>query len=464
MKKRIWAYCLSAVLLLALVISVILIINNGDLIEKLSQPPTVPNADALCVAALDGLDPDNCSYITTTQKLIHLDSGMYKEYIQSTVSYEMADTLRGAATRTAQYGEHNVDIQEYYANGTLYLTVQGSRFCSNLSVDEYRRRDLPLCLITPDLYTEISAWREKDTIIVSLSGATKPEAWLSFELPEMLEAAGTMVLTKEGVLLESTYTISYEQSGAKIQFEASSEVIQETDFPATKVIEEDYTQILCPDAPVILEKAYGHLLESTNLTASYTDTTLCQAFGDLRQQNIDLCSSNAESFTAEIYTDTLTSNTGKTDSETTLTKVERFDNDKYSYSIDGSDLTEDASVDAEAIKTHLQNILISTIMLPEHIVQTQQQDDNQQYTIHFTASEEFAKLLRDSACLTLYQDANILNAQSQAYQTDSVSCYLTVDSLTSLPLASGVRYTGTYTIDTFPYLITFTADQSYSLS
>ena len=71
--------------------------------------------------------------------------------------------------------------------------------------------------------------------------------------------------------------------------------------------------------------------------------------------------------------------------------------------------------------------------------------------------------MRANACKTLYDNPDILSEQTESYSVDISVGYLRIDKDTGLPIASGFRYLGTYTIDSLPYRLEFRADQQYTI-
>lgn len=460
MSKRLWVICLSAAG--ALVIVGAVIAGSAGLFAPLTQPPTIPDAPDRYAQALAAVDPENVTYRATVNLEITVGSNVYTQQTEETVTIATAEggALQGMKEQTATYGTHQVRTTESYDGATLYLTTQGCSFRSELDADTYRSRYLPPVLITPELYSQVSGYQERGNQVIEYTGATQAEPWMSTEA-SVTEAAGTVILGKDGALSKSTYTVTYPIENGSVRYEVSCELLPQSGEVVFPENPDAYTSIDHPDAPIMLERAYGYLLETVGITATYTDTTLCQAFGDLRRQQTDLQLMETDTLSANVKTVIKNSNTGKEGSETEQTKEERFADGVYSVCISGGAWEARTDVDATAAKTMFQDILVSTIMLPEYVTQATCEETQGQLTLHFTANEEFAQMMRTNACVALYQDAEILNSQSQSYSTDSVTCYLTVDATTGLPLASGLHYGGTYTINDLPYPLTFTAEQTY---
>ena len=57
----------------------------------------------------------------------------------------------------------------------------------------------------------------------------------------------------------------------------------------------------------------------------------------------------------------------------------------------------------------------------------------------------------------------MLDELAASNTTDVMECYLELDKNSGLPVASGIRYSGTYTIEDVPYQLRFDADQNYDI-
>ena len=225
---------------------------------------------------------------------------------------------------------------------------------------------------------------------------------------------------------------------------------------------ESYTPITYLDGPRELEIACGQLLTANCATAAYTDTISCEAFGDIRRQSIDVKTCSADAWTAQVDTKVSLENSGKQGAAVTTQKSEIFENNTYIARVDGgAPVTGD--IRAKDMQSYCQDILVATIMLPDHITDAKVTQTDNAYHLEYTGNADFAKMLSDEACATLYQKADTLTMIAQSYNTDGVSCYLTVDKVTGLPTASGFSYDGTYIISELPYKLSYQADQSYYL-
>ena len=71
--------------------------------------------------------------------------------------------------------------------------------------------------------------------------------------------------------------------------------------------------------------------------------------------------------------------------------------------------------------------------------------------------------MRDNALGNLYGDTHILDAEAAQYTLTEAYFYLTLDATTKIPKASGLRYTGIYTINELTYTLEYKFHQDYEI-
>ena len=451
------------ILLCAIILTVNILCRKAPEIST-SPSETISDAVQLYSNAVSNLNTDKLRYHVVTAKEAVVGSEVFTQNTEQTVTYENLDSAetRGIVQETLTIGNHTVQIQEVFADGIGYFTVENSQFCSPMEKDAYISRYAPAVLMDITLYNSICGFKTSDNYTIEFTKASALESWLWDQNTHFISASGSAVITGEGQLLQSTYNATYQSGQTYIRLSVT------VDHLPTKPVEipvdlSQYQTIAYIDAPKMLEIACGHLLESVSVTSHYTDSILCHAFGDHRTLNIDVHTVNASDWSSRIDSQTTLSNNSKTGTSTVIEKTELFTDGKYSIRINDSEPTENPDIDAQDMKTLCQDILVGTIMLPQHIIAAELEESNDTLVIHFIANEEFAQLVRADACTALYQDVDILNRQTQTYATQTATCYLTIDKTTGLPLSSGFQYVGNYIMDALPYPLEFKADQQYEL-
>lgn len=472
MKKRIFTIgCIATVaILMALVGSVILpaSTSSGTAIKLI---PVTGKNDMYESAIVGFVDSGVATMeITTIQQLV-TNGEVFSERTQKSLSYRGYNTeqLIAASNELLQIGEHSVEISEAFTSGTAYVTIDRSNFSASYSAQEYQKRLIPAALIDSALYRTIDIYDNTREYLLYFKHPTSVENWAVKSDWEFADAQGFASIDHNGNLLKSAYSITYQHLilgevkdvlhfTVYIDYKPAAAEIQLTEDPS------EYTRISYLDGPRMLEKASGYLLQAGNVSAHYSDRIFCQAFGDERTKSISLFTADSNNFSARIDTETVLTNTGRVGDVTRHTHNELFVDGVYTIRADQGESTQNTNLTSETIKNYCKDQLVSTIMMPQDIMNTEISDIENTLKIVITPSEAFAALVSSNACQTLYQKPAILNELATNSTTEKLECYLIVDKYTNLPISSGIEFSGLYAIEGIPYNLQYKADQSYNIA
>ena len=361
-------------------------------------------------------------------------------------------------------GDYSISIEEAYANGTGYFTVQGSKFSGVLSAEDYLNRYVPAVLIDPSLYENITANKDGALTTITFSDAKAPESWMKEHNSGFLRAEGSVQLTPNDLLHESNYVVSYSTNGTYIRHSITVTIDLEDSLGMYPPFDEDsYTSITYLDGPRMLEIACGYILSSSNITSTFNSHISCDAFGDTREEQIFLNMTEGTAWSARLDTDVTLTNTGREGDVSQLSKTELFTNGNYTVFTNGIEDSDITPVDQETFQTWCNDILVGTIMLPQYLSDVALLETAEVLHISYTANEDFVQHIGQNACQTLYREPELLTQLAQAHTTDHLEAYMDFDLSTGLPISAGIRYKGTYIINDVPYLLVFEADQSYNV-
>lgn len=413
------------------------------------------------VAALR--NQENVYYKVTGSKSTTVGTASLKEeFIQLiTCQAQGSDQMRICVEEVLSIGNLDINRFEYFVDGTRYSTVQSASFQAPAYDTEFTENFAPIILLDPSIYTEIDGHKLKKDTIIKFSNPEALEAWAASDDAELISAEGSAKLNRKKELTSGNYTATYKLDNVIFTVQYTVEVLSYDITPVALPDNSKYTSISNINTPYMLEKACGYLMAMGNIQSQYTDTISCEAFGDERKQTISLSSDTTDSLSVQVDTSVTVTNSSKAGIISTFSKTERFADNGYSSSTDGGEYISNPDVSQSDMNSYCQNLLIGTLMLPQHITAVELQDVDDLYSISFQASEEFAKILAEEACTTLYQSPSVLTDLAQSYATDTVTCYLNINKNTGIPLSSGFYYQGTYTISNLPYCLSFKADQTY---
>lgn len=444
------------------------LILSGAMANRPNQA-LIPIADAAIVyddAAAAVAAAENVKLTISKTKETTVQTHTFLEITQQSLSYLGlgSENMRANLEETLTIGSHSVSIRETYLDGIGYTAMENSYFSSPMSAAEYQERFVPLLLLDPALYSSITGVDSGDTYILSFENASDPETWALEEGSVFIEARGTAYVTHDGQLSKSVYAVTYSRGNAQIRMTVTAETApydQEIHLPANI---SEYIHIDYLDGPRQLERASGYLVQANNVTSRYIDSTYVQAFGDSRTQEITLHTHRDDHWSALVETCITDRNDSRADQASQLDKTELFNGSEYFVSTNGSNPQPDTEVDVDEMYSYCQNLLVSTVMLPQYISSAQLTHSDAALRIHFGVSDAFTQLIRSNACQALYQDPALLDTLAQSNTADTIECYLELDQTTGLPLAAGILFNGTTTIEGLSYELHFQADQTYDLT
>ena len=436
---------------------------------KAEEPETtnsqLDNALELYNTSVSALDSNATSYDVEIEKETAIEDEVFREKRIQSITKNGVGTAEQTfeVEETLTIGDHTASIKEVYHDGNVYISLSGVNFRSKVTQEEYTSRYAPLFLFDTTLYKSVTGYQAEEYKVIEFTEPTGPENWLWDNDSLFENATGFALISNNGQLLSCTYTTYYRVDNIHITM-----VVTTTPNDGNMVIDipsnlDSYTQLSNPEAPKMLEKACGYLTDAASISATYTDHIECTAFEDRRRQIIQIDAISEPNWTSYLHTTLKYLDHSKSGSETIVEKAELFADGKYSIQIDNGSSYYDDTVSSEMMRVYCQDILVGTIMLPEHIKDAEIAVTESTYDIRYTANAEFAEQMRNRACEVLYEDPDILTEQTESYSTETAMCYLRLDKVTGLPVASGFYYSGTFTKDSLPYRLMFKADQEYHI-
>ncbi len=462
-KRKIYIAIGCCIALVALVIAVFGIVENLDTTDEsylsLSDAAALYDHAVATATAQESINA-TVSYVKETT----IEGEVFRENAQQQLVYQNlgSNQFRGLVTESLTAGTHTVEITELYVDGQCYLTIADVPFRCQLNPEDYRARYTPIVPIDPTIYSTVTGIERNSEKIITFQDATAPESWVIPEGYTLQNAEGTAYLDAENQLKKSVYTVTYTTGHAFVKLSVSVE-LQPASSQSIQVPTDTkaYTPLTYLDGPRMLEIASGHLMDCGNIRANYLEKIHCQLFGDLRTTKISLDTNHINGWFAQVNTTVTMENTGKTGAISTKQQTEIFENNSYYVRVDHTDSAENQEVSKDAMRSYCQDILVNTVILPEHISEASVTETPSTLEIQFHTTADFAELLKSEALTALYQNPTIL--QDKEYQTQSVLCYLHVDKATLLPLASGFQLTGNYEVDNLQYPLTYSTEQTYQL-
>lgn len=450
-----------AAIFIAVVLGIVILSQSTFRKHPLSSQP---DGALLYNQAIQELTGNNeYSYCLQTKKKIVTPKNTYTESYTQNIDCVYSDNgdLQFSSSDTLSVGDYTINSTYHYENGTAYLNLDGSKFSAKFSQNQLQTQYAPAALLNPDNYKTIQAYSISTGTVIFFHSANSAEAWAKDSNMALEQAAGIALLDKKGSLTETVYCITYKLADTVIE---KAVIAKPTEKYGTweQILKEDYTPVNSLNAPLALELACGYLLQSNAISSQTTDSIICDAFGDRYIQNISLRYNTSEDFTASLSTSLLQQNSSRGGEVTESTQALIFSNGTCSVSTNNGTSVTDDSITQETMLQYCQDVLVGSILLPKDIRATKFTETAAQYRYDFTATQELATSISEKACLALYNDSTFLQKLASTYTSSSVNAYITLDKATLVPLASGISYEGTYIIDNFPYVLSYTAEQTYN--
>jgi len=402
----------------------------------------------------------------TISKTTSVGKEVFSETRHQVLKYRQLGTkhMQAALEETCINGSLHTSVSEYYDDNTSYFIVNGNHFKSDITPQAYIARNIPAALLDVSLYESISAQESGGEISIWCNQPTQGESFVFPSGAKMTAASGTVLLDKTGSLAKSTYDLTYVYGSACVEY---SVTVQVDPKPVSdiQIPENDFKPLTYPDAPRMLEQACGYLLQSKLLSANVTSSITCQAGGIHRVETAYLQADSLSSdFSAVLDTSVNVVDYSRGGETTLYTQTETFADNQYSIAIDNGNANAKDEITAEVMQTYCQDLLVSSVLLPDYIADAAVTDLGSVYLLELTAPEEFALILTESASQTLYGDPQFLSALASSSQIGTAECYLAIDKYTGLPTAAGYSCNVEYTIEDFTYTFHTQTDAAYHLA
>lgn len=390
---------------------------------------------------------------------------VYSKEIEQFITYKdmHSQQMTAAVEEIQTIGNHSVNVFEVYSNNTIYLDIESSCFRTPSDADTFRNRYAPAIPLHAELYGEITGLDTGSSYIIVFKSPFKAESWIAKDTVNLSETWAVAYVSRSGELEKSVYYVSYNEDGVTIR----RAITVALDYSASNIdIPEDtleYTPISYIDGPKELEISCGYLLSAKNISAQTNDTIFFEAYGDKRLQQINIQANFDNSLTARVDTNRTLENTSHTGEISTHKQTQIFENNTYSISENGGDFKEDDTVTSDHMRSYYQNLLVSTIMLPQYISDANESINSGIKTITFSIDSVFADQMISNACQTLYQKPDLMDTLESSHKLTKLTAYIKLNAVTGIPLSSGIMYSGTHNINNFDYLLAYTIDQTYKI-
>ena len=388
-----------------------------------------------------------------------------------TTSWKGLDTesYTASVTGSVDYDGETAKITEIFKDGTVYSTLsnyQGSyNGTSEMTGEDYKARYMPLAVLDPALYADLTMEESASGFILHLREAAAAETWLNLPAEAILVSAeGTVTMDSAKRLKSTVYNISYQIGGAAYEVQYSQELFSTVTVKEPPTSTDNYVPIGHPDVPKWFIRLDGHTLKAQNFTASISELIMSGAAGYSQVHTTELFSwGSGRTYLAKAEQDITVNDysAGTTDS---LNFVELFNMGQYSSITDGGAPEVNTQVTPDSMASYMTKSMYENTLLIFDLATAELTDLGGSIIIEYTMTDDFEKSIREYLNEYLYEDAEFLDNLAAQYTVDKLEGYLAFDKYTGLPTASGYEYSGTHVIYSQPYVLSFQIDQSIVLA
>lgn len=355
----------------------------------------------------------------------------------NTYTYEdrqqlLLDTKTGnfQSSGTLFYGPHNVIYEKIYKDRTLYLTVNNGKFSGNYI-------NLQNLLPQAGMFDEHTLDKNNHISFSDPDGSFWP-------IP-----ANATVSAANGTFINSTtmkYSISYKAGNTALQTTVTLEYQpSDTSIPQPNIAA--YTPIENVIAPMILEKAYGLLQQSTHVSGNYLEEASSQV-NTLQYTHQLVLSRKADSGSVKNETN-LINYSRQADSQTRR-QTEEFNNGSYTISTDGNP-PQTQNINREQFFQYFTRLLSEQIMAAKYITQANMELTDKGILLNISPNNALAENLYAHLWKTLYPHQDYLDQQLADH---CISYHILIDPVSCLPLHSQLDFFTQTAIEGIPYPLT----------
>jgi len=373
------------------------------------------------------------------------------------------DAVQVALTENLEMDGMTDKFEEFYTAGTLYTTIYDEfRYCAPMDESVYLPRLIPAVLLNESLYSDITVSEDGGNTLLLFDDAAGPEDWAMPVGAQFHTAKGSALITPNGVLLESTYTVEYTYGGSRVVRNIIARPNLREDVALSAPSGNDFIEVENLDALKLYDTAIFYLYASDAVTTTLSETIISQAAACVfTTQDVVNYWGSGKDHAAKIDYSVSIQQSGQTDS---FSQTEHFQNGAYTLTPEGGEPQPNSGVNATQMLEYCQGYLAENIPALDYIEGISAEVVGNTLYLELDFTEEYGDFLCGYACNNLFEDENLLNDLATAYALTDCSGYMALDKYTGLPTAMGMLYSATHTIDGADYTLSLQSDQSIYLA
>lgn len=386
---------------------------------------------------------------------------------ESTVVYNG----NGTDKLTVHINEKNISgsdmwrSDKFYANGKYMYSAYGIEgyLYTDMSKDAFADLQLPLALISEDLYESVSFDGEDESTIV-FANAIATEEWLAPDYAKLVSAEAKAKTNANGEIEQFKYTASYTQGPASFEVSYTVELSAPEADDKITLPEGDGTQF---DGVLLLDVLETARIATTSLIAlevgaNYEIYSQAGAISMSTADELYTYGTNEKDFIAKASSSTTLYAEGQ---QQEYNVSESIKEGELTMEEDGETITVPVTM-KEYLEYYFESDPYESLIKPDTtLFESFEVNDLVEYLqISYKFSEEGNKALEDYVTGYFYEDAEMLDKLATAYTADKAEGYICIDKDTMLITAAGIDFAGTHTIEGQKYITGYVATVTYKVA
>ena len=387
-----------------------------------------------------------------------------EESIIQTVTYQNLDEDNFVAyvSEAITVNKDTLELKYSYTGNQAKMLIDNRAYEAELSPEDFIAHFAPAVLLDTTLYKTTEASKSDGITMFSFSDATGAEQWAMPASASVLDAHGNATLDKDGNLISSSYHISYTNGAASVLDKTTVTISPATEQSYIDDIES--TQITSFFAPKQLELACMYLKNTSDISSEIVHIIGSEAFSVGREQTTQLSFSGMDNeLKADIAATITQQEHGSRKEPVVMVENIHFEDGTYTISVNNEEQIA-AAYSPDQMRKDCIDLLIGNIPAIGQLSAISSEVSESQLQIKFRTTSYLSDTICQQISNSLYGDPTFISGISTSISPAEATGYLTIDLQTGLPIASGILYETTHTVDDKEYKLTSQVDQNYSIT
>ena len=340
-----------------------------------------------------------------------------------------------------------------YADGIEYVDLKGALYCSEVRQADFLAGQLPLLLLDASLYGSLTAEEAEGGYALRFDAPAAAEAWALPQEAELLEAAGTALVSPDGALTEAAYSLRYRFGGLTVstRYEGRFQIPEALDLTGSVPQSvKPYESLDDPTAPLTVMRARTILRHAKVCSAVFNGNFYTQAAG-YSVRYYDTLNAIDRVSDMLIHEENNISAVDYSSMQSYSYKYEmRLENGKMTMEYDDGETEETSMYTAEARK-NVSSFLTDYFPFSTDLKDAEGKDVGAYRLISFSGGDDYGLRVKDLVCESLFSaEPTILDDHAESYLTKSLTGFLAVEQVSGIPTALNLSYAGIHTIEGQP--------------